>query len=319
MLFNRKHAATAVHREACVVDDRKAVKHQNLTITHHFATMYTASKGALLHRISTIYFLCYHMNSMSQYETLVAFLTSRGVKMAIDVATTSGTREIKYHDRTFVRQILATMHHILHQDILAAIRASLAYAIIVDESTDNARVCQMIIYYKFFDMEINKVRQVFGGIKNLKNGTANHLVEVMQQALLDDKLSVDQCGAIGCDGASTMLGSINGFGTQFKELNDLIVLLHCVCHRGALAAKDSIASIPYLSTVFFPDLEAVGKMYFCSGVKMASLLEEQRNIGIDNPVKLGKAAFTRWLSLAYLAANMLKQFPALLNDLRKRG
>ena len=50
----------------------------------------------------------------------------------------------------------------------------------------------------------------------------------------------------GSDGAAVMIGRETGVSTRLKVHNPLMVNIHCVAHRLALAASQASNDIPYL-------------------------------------------------------------------------
>ena len=51
------------------------------------------------------------------------------------------------------------------------------------------------------------------------------------------------------DGASNMLGINEGLGAKIVNLNPHVVVFHCMAHRLALVAKDSIKLIAIVNDV----------------------------------------------------------------------
>ncbi|KAH3790825.1 hypothetical protein DPMN_169033 [Dreissena polymorpha] len=43
------------------------------------------------------------------------------------------------------------------------------------------------------------------------------------------------------DGASVMMGKRTGVAARLKEINPVLLNVHCICHRLALACTDSSA------------------------------------------------------------------------------
>ena len=275
------------------------------------------AKTAMLTRICAVFFLVSNHDSMSRLEQLTTFFAIAGLQMNV-TSKFDPDKALMYCDRTFFRQILATMAFVIQSDVLKAMALCPFYALMGDEGVDHRKLIQLLLYYKFYDRNLKCVRQVFAGIYRLSRGTSDNMMSAIQKNLIDNEIDIMRIGWWASDGAAAMLGSVGGISTQLKTLVSYLLIMHCVCHRSALAAKDSIKNVPYLKKVFFSVLEAIGKHYWASGSRTAALFGEQAALGF-NEACIGSAAFARWLSLAYVVSNILKHFPALLNDLRKRS
>ena len=67
------------------------------------------------------------------------------------------------------------------------------------------------------------------------------------------RLMLYQCGSsltnlkgLATDGASVMTGKKNGVATKLKELNPVLISVHCICHKLALACTDTNKEIDYI-------------------------------------------------------------------------
>lgn len=73
------------------------------------------------------------------------------------------------------------------------------------------------------------------------------------------------------DGASVMMGEINGVACRLKRRVPHIVILHCVAHKLELAVLDAV-KVPYLQK-FDDTIKAIFKMYYRSPKKRRELKE----------------------------------------------
>ena len=86
------------------------------------------------------------------------------------------------------------------------------------------------------------------------------------------KMALDsECGS---DGANIMVGCRSGVVTRQKKHNPLMLAIHCINHRLALGAAQSIESVLYLKK-FSEVLVGTLKLYHYSSVRQASLKEIQ--------------------------------------------
>jgi len=54
---------------------------------------------------------------------------------------------------------------------------------------------------------------------------------------------------LATDGAALMIGKHNGVTAQLKEVNPVIINVHCICHNLALACTDTNKEIAYIKQV----------------------------------------------------------------------
>ena len=74
------------------------------------------------------------------------------------------------------------------------------------------------------------------------------------------------------DGASVMMGDVNGVAGQLKRHVPHVVMLHCVAHKLELAVHDAVKRVAYLQT-FDDTVKAIFKMYYRSAKKSKELKE----------------------------------------------
>ena len=60
------------------------------------------------------------------------------------------------------------------------------------------------------------------------------------------EINLNKVMAFGSDGAAVMIGQRTGVSARLKERNPLMINIHCVAHRLALAASQASDDIPYL-------------------------------------------------------------------------
>nr|XP_006811414.1 PREDICTED: zinc finger protein 862-like [Saccoglossus kowalevskii] len=126
------------------------------------------------------------------------------------------------------------------------LRASPFYSLLMDETTD---VAILIMYSKYIDKHAN-IKTSFLSIADIVNGKAE-TIEASTVAFCEGKsLTINpNMAALGSDGASVMVGRKTGVATRLKERNSMLMNIHCVAHRLALAAAQSMDKIKHLHKV----------------------------------------------------------------------
>ena len=114
----------------------------------------------------------------------------------------------------------------------------------VDESIDVAINKNLINYLKIVDKGQAKV--LFGGNLTVKDGKANTITEAILDFMKAKNIPFSKLLGFASDGASTMVGRINGVPTQLKNINPWLISVHCAAHKLALAAFHRAKEIKYL-------------------------------------------------------------------------
>ena len=116
------------------------------------------------------------------------------------------------------------------------------------------------------------------------------------------------------DGAAVMLGSKNGVGKKLETVNPKIIVIHCICHRLALAcasykglSSQVTSKLKYVEKCFLY-LTELWKLLTYSNQKMAVFVKTQVSLANLNLLPslrknfkvvfkhIAKAISTRWLS-----------------------
>ena len=164
-------------------------------------------------------------------------------------------------------------------------------SLLCDETTDVSITKQLIIYVRYVlegDIRVDYLK-----ISDLKDGTAATIEELLSVCQFVG-INLSKVVGFGCDGASVMVGARNGVATRLKSHNPVMISIHCVAHRLALAATQAADSIPYLKK-FKQYLFQIFYYYHNSAVWSASLKAIQEVL--EDPIlKTKEAGDTRWLS-----------------------
>ena len=90
----------------------------------------------------------------------------------------------------------------------------------------------------------------FVGNKRITNCTAAGIKDSLCEFLKDKGLvqGGDYSRIVGLEtgGAAVMTGHHNGLGVKLKQLNNILIQVHCVAHRLNLAASQERKDIDYL-------------------------------------------------------------------------
>ena len=130
--------------------------------------------------------------------------------------------------------------------LIGRIKESPKFSIQLDETTDNTKLAQLLVYVRYVYNE--SVEEEFLFCRTLTEHTrGKDIYGKVDEFFKDEGLDWKDCCGICTDGAKAMTGENIGFKSFVKAANNSITFTHCFIHREALASKQ-IA--PELNEVF---------------------------------------------------------------------
>ena len=107
---------------------------------------------------------------------------------------------------------------------------------------------------------------------------------------------------LSTDEVAVMVGKHAGVGARLKETNPTLLLIHCICHRLALACNDANSEFKYIATIE-DTLTLLWKHFENSAKRLALLLKVQANLHDIEPdvqlTKRGSEKLTKRMKKAY--------------------
>lgn len=143
--------------------------------------------------------------------------------------------QIPLSDNTVKRRIDDMAEDIKNQ-LVEAVKESSFFAIQLDESTDVAQCCQLLVFVRYIQNETIKDELLFS-TELTTTSKAIDIMTAISEFIDKHKLSWKKLIGVCTDGAPAMLGSRSGFVQLIKEKNPNVITIHCFIHRQALAAK----------------------------------------------------------------------------------
>ena len=118
---------------------------------------------------------------------------------------------------------------------------------------------------------------------------------------------------LGTDGAAVMTGHHNGPGVKLKQLNNILIQVHCVAHGLNLAASRASKDIDYLEW-YKEQINSIYKFYSNSSVRYDKLKEIQQLM--HGKVKLVvEPSSVKWLSVEECVKMIFECFDSLVTSL----
>ena len=169
---------------------------------------------------------------------------------------------------------------------------SVFVGIMLDESLDIAVQKKLVVVFK---LVVNgKPQMHFGGNIEVENGKAETIVNAVLKVLNDHQIPMDKVIGLGTDGASVMVGRLNGVSTSLRRLNPCLVNVWCCVHRLSLVCHWAAQSGAALKTLQ-DTLVRIFKYFKYSAIRMNNLKRLKHLM--DKVKKLKKPTAVPWLSL----------------------
>ena len=139
-----------------------------------------------------------------------------------------GQRE--YISPDIINEIIGLMGNSVLRDLLANIKSSLWFSIIVDEATDISKNEQMSLSIRWTD-DNYQIHEEPLGLYQLPDTKAITIYKSIKDILTRCSLPLSQCIGQAYDGASNMSGVRNGVQALVKKEESRVLYVHCLAHN----------------------------------------------------------------------------------------
>lgn len=200
--------------------------------------------------------------------------------------------KIKLHRTKCTGLIVNVLSPCMLQDLFEDLGDSY-YSLIIDESTliDTTKV--MCVMIRYFSIKLRQIRTTFYRLIHLQSGTAESMTESFKDQLKKDGLNMTKIIGIGVDGANSMIGEHNSFGSRLREIIPHLVTVKCLCHSLHLAAEKACDVLPrnldYL-------VETSHSWFSRSTKRTIEFADLYKTITGKMPTTIPKLSGTRWLA-----------------------
>ena len=110
--------------------------------------------------------------------------------------------------------------------------------LLIDEVMDIAQREQLVSFIRYVDQDTYEVKTDFLAVNDILESStfanAETIKSVVKQ-LSDCDLDINKLSGLSTDGASVMVGKENGVAAKLKREAKMLLNVHCICNRLALA------------------------------------------------------------------------------------
>ena len=269
-----------------------------------------------------------------KYDVIKGHRDSDRHRKAVSQELLQRVSQLKYFNHRSegsIREIFLNLGETIKEQIVTSVQKVQSYGLMVDEVTDISVQSQMLTFIQFVSPVTSSVEIAFLSVQNVLDEFSSANADALT-SLIKDEL-VQQCGlslknlkSLATDGAAVMIGKNNGVAAQLKELNPVIINVHCICHKLALACTDTNKEIAYIKRVE-DTLRQLWTYFENSPKRLAVLLKMQINIKKCSlqlkekskqilVKRMKKACSTRWLSFDKSVAALYQEYEAVLHTLQ---
>ena len=303
------------HKEAT---EKELVSEQSATdggLRQLFQEQATLNKAAVKVAMECLYWLVKsEMPHTSLYGPMLEAVRFMGCNKLIHLHHGENS---KYTSRRITQEFLHVMSGHIEEVQLRALLSSPYFSLMVDETTDISVMKEMVLYARFVS-STSSVTSYFLKIIELSDGRAETVEEAILAYLMEKSIPLSKLVGFGSDGAAVMIGRVSGVATRLKHKQPVLISIHCVAHRLALAAGQAGEKVPFLSTRFKPTLRQLFYFFENSAVRMSGLKSLEQILNLPE-LKLKKAADTRWLSHDTACHTLVRVLPAVVASVEREA
>lgn len=217
-------------------------------------------------------------------------------------------------------EFMRVLSNYIEDTILTSLKLAKHFVILADECEDEAGREQLAVFVRYMTIDTCDIKEDYIALVNL-NASDNKSESRTAKGLLDSITSLFKAKGIhignvcfsAFDGTNTMSGSNSGLQRRIRHMAPHSIYINCRNHRLALVFVHVSKKHTCLQ-----DLDAllisIWKMFHYSSIK-ASIFEYAQETHDEKPVKIVKAAATRWLTHKLACDRLIARYEILLNTL----
>lgn len=141
----------------------------------------------------------------------------------------------------------------IKEKVLERARLANCFSMLSDEVCDTSNKEQLISFVQFVDRVSGKAEVNFLAVNDVleefDSANAFAIKNMIIKQIDDSNLDVSKLSGLATDGCSVMTGKRNGVAALIRRECKLLLNVHCICHRLALACGDANDHVAYIQTV----------------------------------------------------------------------
>lgn len=143
----------------------------------------------------------------------------------------------RYTSHDISNKIIKLMGNNILRRLLDEVRGAGFYAVLTHETRDARSKEQLVVCLRWVDKNFDIYQEPIG-LFNVPETNATTLFTCIKDILTRCALSIQMCRGQGYDGASNLMGKLNGVAVKFQELQKSALKVHCLGHCINLVLQD---------------------------------------------------------------------------------
>ena len=152
-----------------------------------------------------------------------------------------------------VREMFLLLGKVIKEHVCKRARLSNCFGLLCDEVCDISCKEELVTFLKFVDPDTGKATTEFLAIDDVLEHSTSANAEAIKTVLIrqlnESQVELKKLASLSSDGASNMTGKRNGVAILLREESKVMLNVHCICHRLALACGDANDEVSYIKTV----------------------------------------------------------------------
>ena len=152
-----------------------------------------------------------------------------------------------------MREMFILMGEMVKSEVVKKAQQASYMVLLIDEVMDIAQREQLVSFIRYVDPDTNEVKTDFLALSDIlessSSANAETITSVVVKQLSDCDLDINKLSGLSTDGASVMIVKENCVAAKLKREAKMLLNVHCIFHRLALACGDANDDISYIKTV----------------------------------------------------------------------
>lgn len=342
-LLCRKHDVTNLQNKSKKFNTEPAVRFKRKSVEEHSTSQQhkAAVSAELLSRVSVfqkefeerekskedVYFNAF----LALYWIAKEEIANTKFTSLLEVVEKMGLSNMKFFEHRSggsVREMFILMGEMVKSEVVKKAQQAGSIGLLIDEVMDIAQREQLVSFIRYVDQDTYEVKTDFLAVNDIlessSSANAETIKSVVVKQLSDCDLDINKLTGLSTDGASVMVGKENGVAAKLKREAKMLLNVHCICHRLALACGDANDHISYIKTVE-KVLIQLWSFFHNSGKRTAAFTKAviaSAELQISHSAKkrvvkrVKKATRTRWLSTESTVDGIFLNFAPLTQTLQ---
>ena len=152
-----------------------------------------------------------------------------------------------------MREMFLILGETVREQVLQKVGKANFFSILCDEVCDISNKEQLISFVQYVDQDSRKADVKFLAIDDVleeyNSASAEAIKGMLVKQIAAAKLEKSNLTGLATDGCSVMTGKRNGVAVKMRQECKLLLNVHCICYRLALACGNANDHVSYIKVV----------------------------------------------------------------------